>query len=111
MDVITAPEIPLEVKLPAHTRKPPARPGMVVHSYLDVSIYMGMDEQRLLYAAKTEEEEHSALLAMPLAHVTFYELPEGEPFFDEFDEDEFAKIDPASFDQALLQPEGTAKLT
>jgi len=79
--------IELDVEYPAHTPKPaPSRAGVMVHSLMDISMYFGTEMQTRLYAAKSEEEEIEALKAMPLATVKFYELPEGEPFFDDVDE-------------------------
>jgi len=72
----------LEVKYPAMTMPPAAEPGMVIHSLYDTSAYAGTPEQRRYLAAHDEEERLTALRQMPDATVTFYQLPEGEPFFD-----------------------------
>jgi len=72
----------LEVKYPATQMPPVAEPGMVIHSYVDVSMYMGTKIQNRYCAAHDEEERLETLRKMPLATVTFYQLEEGEPFFD-----------------------------
>jgi hypothetical protein len=69
------------VKYPAWTPKPQASPGMVVHEYVELSMY-SFEEQRPYSDAKSDEERHAAARLLPLATVTFYELQEGEPFFD-----------------------------
>jgi hypothetical protein len=72
----------LEVPYPPTTMPPAAEPGMVIHSVYDTSAYMGTAEQKRYLAAYGEEERLEALRRMPDATVTFYQLPEGEPFFD-----------------------------
>lgn len=72
----------LEVKYPAMTMPPAAAPGMVIHSVYDTSAYAGTPEQKRYLAAHGEEERLEALRKMADATVTFYQLPEGEPFFD-----------------------------
>ena len=69
------------IKYPAWTPKPPASPGMVVHEYVDISMYSHA-EQGPYSRAETDEERHAAARDLPLATVTFHELPIGEPFFD-----------------------------
>lgn len=68
-------------KYPAWTPKPPASSGMVVHEYVDLSMY-SPDQQRPYSQAVADEDRHAAARDLPLATVTFYELPIGEPFFD-----------------------------
>lgn len=75
-------------KLPATTAKPePSKPGMVVHSVYDISMYPGRPEIADYAAARTEDAWSSALAQMPDATVTFSELPEGQPMFDDPDDD------------------------
>jgi hypothetical protein len=73
----------LNVKYPATQKAPePSGPGLVIHSYIDVTPHQGEEVHRRYVAAQTEEEKDAVLRDMPRATVTFYELPEGEPFFD-----------------------------
>lgn len=72
----------LETTYPAMTMPPAAEPGMVIHSVYDTSDHAGTPEQKRYLAAYGEEERLEALRRMPDATVTFYQLPEGEPFFD-----------------------------
>lgn len=72
----------LGVKYPATQMPPVAEPGMVIHSVYDTSMYAGTAEQRQYLAAPDEEERVTVLRKMPDATVTFYQLEEGEPFFD-----------------------------
>lgn len=72
----------LEVKYPATQMPPVAESGMVIHSVFDTSMYAGTAAQRRYLAAPDEESKLEALRAMPEATVTFYQLEEGEPFFD-----------------------------
>jgi hypothetical protein len=72
---------------PATTCAPdPTLPGYVVHSLYDISMYACTAEVDVYDAAKSEEEKLEALRDMPLATVQFYELVEGEPLFDVWDE-------------------------
>jgi hypothetical protein len=74
----------LNTKYPATQAKPePSKPGMVIHSYTDVTPHQGEDVHERYIAAQTEEEQDLILRDMPRATVTFYELPVGEPFFDD----------------------------
>lgn len=72
----------LGVKYPATQLPPVAQPGMVIHSVYDTSMYAGTAEQKRYLAALDEEEGLTVLRSMPDATVTFYQLKEGEPFFD-----------------------------
>jgi len=72
----------LETTYPAMTMPPAAEPGMVIHSVYDTSMYAGTAAQKRYLAAPEEEMKLEALRSMPDATVTFYRLPEGEPFFD-----------------------------
>jgi hypothetical protein len=72
----------LEVKYPATQMPPLAEPGMAIHSVFDTSMYAGTAAQKRYLAAPEEEMKLEALRSMPDATVTFYQLPEGEPFYD-----------------------------
>lgn len=73
----------LNVAYPATTMPPAASgPGRVIHSLFDTSMYAGTPEQRRYISAEDEQDKLEALRWMPDATVTFYELDEGEPFFD-----------------------------
>lgn len=77
----------LNVKYPATQAKPqPSAPGMIIHSYYDVTPHQGEDVHLRYLKAATEKEKDAVLRDMPRATVTFYELPEGEPFFDTEDD-------------------------
>jgi hypothetical protein len=71
-----------DVAYPATTPPPVASPGMVTHSLFDTSMYAGSALQRRYLAAPDDEQRMNALRQMPDATVTFYELKEGEEFFD-----------------------------
>lgn len=71
----------LNREYPATTMPPAAEPGMVIHSVYDTSAYAGTETQRRYLRAEDEADRLEALRRMPDATVTFYELPEGEPFF------------------------------
>lgn len=76
------------VAFPATTQRPqPTEPGMVVHSVTDLSMYAGNPATAAYGAAETEEEKAAALEHFPLATVRFYQIPEGESFFDDPDDD------------------------
>ena len=74
----------LNVKYPA-TQKPPlpSGPGKVIHSYVDVTPHQGEEVHDRFIRAQSEEDRAAALADMPNATVTFHELAEGEPFFDD----------------------------
>jgi len=73
----------LGVAYPATTMPPAAScPGRVIHSLYDVSAYAGTPEQRRYISAEDEADRLEALRRMPDATVPFYELDEGEPFYD-----------------------------
>jgi hypothetical protein len=66
------------VPRPATTPKPePSRPGYVVLSWLDVSMYQEEPIWAQHFTASLEERE-ALLHQMPLATVVYYELPEEE---------------------------------
>ena len=74
---------PLDTKLPATALPPePSAPGVVVHSLYDMAAYGGGPAYWRYAKAETDEERMAALADMPLASVTFYEIPEGQPLFD-----------------------------
>lgn len=81
--------------LPATTPRPePTKPGMVVHSYFDLSAYTGSVRHQRYVAAGADQEKLIALEDMPDATVKFYQLPEGERFFFDPDlEDDHPPLD------------------
>ena len=73
----------LNVKYPATQTPPePSGPGTVIHSYLDLTPHQSEDVYLRYLKALTQQEKAAVLRDMPRATVTFYELPEGEEFFD-----------------------------
>lgn len=69
------------VPLPAGTPRPdPSRAGMLVHMIRDVAMYFGQPAWRRYLGANCDEEEEAAALAeMPLATVTYVEMPDDWP--------------------------------